>query len=115
VRCPSEKIAQSKDFFSVYPIGDGEKKRKKARSTDKKGAHDGTRNHVGMSKRLDLHSKEQESTGHQAALVIGGINLINTRTWATCKEAKHGDQREKIPKGTAATARAKGGVEGWRT
>jgi hypothetical protein len=30
------------------------------------------------------------------------------------KEAKRGDQREKMPKGTAATARAKGGVEGWR-
>ena len=26
----------------------------KARSSDKKGAHDGTRTHVGMSERLDL-------------------------------------------------------------
>jgi hypothetical protein len=34
------------------------------------------------------------------------------RIWVTCKEAKRGDQREKMPKGTASTARAKGGVEG---
>jgi hypothetical protein len=33
-----------------------------------------------MSKRLDLVIKEQEGTGHQAALVIGGINFINTGT-----------------------------------
>jgi hypothetical protein len=76
-----ERLRRAKKKYSVYPIGDGEKKRKKARSSDKKGAHDGTRTHVGMSKRLDLHSKEQESTSHQAALVIGGINLINTRTY----------------------------------
>jgi hypothetical protein len=50
-----------------------------------------------MSERLGLHRKGQESTSHQATLVIGGINLINTRIWATCKEAKHGDQR-KCPK-----------------
>ena len=29
-------------------------------------------------------------------------------------EVKRGDQREKMPKGTAATERAQGGVEGWR-
>jgi hypothetical protein len=34
---------------------------------------------------------------------------------ARSKEAQRGDQREKMPKGTASTARAKGGVEGWRT
>jgi hypothetical protein len=61
-----------------------------------------------MSRRLDLHSKEQKSRSHQAALVIWGIKLINTRIWATYKEAKRGDQREKMPRGTAATARAKG-------
>jgi hypothetical protein len=31
-----------------------------------------------MSKRLDLAIKEQEGTSHQATLVIGGINVINT-------------------------------------
>jgi hypothetical protein len=36
----------------VYPIGDGEKQ--KAKNCPKEGAHDGTRTHVGMSKRLDL-------------------------------------------------------------
>jgi hypothetical protein len=37
--------------------------------------------------------------------------------WAICKvqeEAKGGDQRGEMPKGTGATERAKGGVEGWR-
>jgi hypothetical protein len=115
VRCPSEKdCAEQRKKYSVYPIRDGEKVIKKARSSDKKGAHDGTRTNVGMSKRLDLHSKEQESTSHQAALVIGGINLINTRTCANMQGGKHGDLRAKMPKGAAATARAKGGVEGWR-
>jgi hypothetical protein len=36
------------------------------------------RTHVGMSKGLDLAIKEQEGTSHQAALVIGGIHVINT-------------------------------------
>jgi hypothetical protein len=44
----------------------------------KKGAHNGTRTHVGMSKRLDLRIRTG-STSHQAALVIGDISLINTR------------------------------------
>jgi hypothetical protein len=53
-----------------------------------------------MSERLDLYRKGQESTSHQAALVIllviGGINLINTKhqDMGNCKEAKHGDQRK---------------------
>jgi hypothetical protein len=33
-----------------------------------------------MIKRLDLINKEQEGTSHQAALVVGGIHIINTRT-----------------------------------
>jgi hypothetical protein len=114
VRCSSEKDCAEQRKKIPYIRSETEKK-EEARSSDKKGPRDGTQTHVGMSKRLDLHSKEQESTDHQAALVIGGIDLINTRIWATCKEAKHGDQREKMPEGTAATARAKGGVEGWRT
>ena len=31
-----------------------------------------------MSKRLDLVIEEKEGTSHQAALVIGGIKVINT-------------------------------------
>jgi hypothetical protein len=31
-----------------------------------------------MSKRLDLAINEQEGAIHQATLVIGGINVINT-------------------------------------
>jgi hypothetical protein len=73
---------------------------------------------VGMSKGLDLHSKERESTSHQAALVIGGINLINTRH-QDMGNMQGGETRrsEKCPKakGAAAIAGAKGGVEGWRT
>jgi hypothetical protein len=30
-----------------------------------------------MSKRLDLAIQEQEGTSHQAALVVGGINVIS--------------------------------------
>jgi hypothetical protein len=80
-----ERLRRAKKKDSVYPIGDGENKIIKGRSSDKKGAHDGTRTHVGMSERLDLHSKKQGSTSHQVTLVIGdsisdrGINLINTR------------------------------------
>jgi hypothetical protein len=44
----------------------------------KRGARDGTRTHVGMSKRSDLHNKGQESTSHQAALATGRTNLIYT-------------------------------------
>jgi hypothetical protein len=33
-----------------------------------------------MSKGLDLITKEQGGTSHQATLVIGGINFINTGT-----------------------------------
>jgi hypothetical protein len=62
-----------------------------------------------------VRSKEQKITSHQAALVIGGIHLINIRTLY----GQHARRRntEKMSKGTAATARAKGGVEveGWRT
>jgi hypothetical protein len=95
VRCPSEKGCaeqRKKEKDSVYSIRDGENKIKKPGAQTKKGPAMGlepygTRTHVGMSKGLDLHSKEQESTSHQAALVVGGINLINTRTWATCNEA----------------------------
>jgi hypothetical protein len=67
---------------SVYPIGEGEKQKAKKMSKKKglQGAHDGTRTHVGMSKRLDLVIKEQEGTSHQATLVIGGITFINTGT-----------------------------------
>jgi hypothetical protein len=53
MRCPIEKIR----------ISDRRREEKKSQGLGpKKGAHDGTRTHVGMSKRLDLHSKEREST-----------------------------------------------------
>jgi hypothetical protein len=61
----------------VHPIGDGNKITKPGART-KKGAHNGTRTHVGMTKRLDLRIRTG-STSHQAALVIGDISLINTR------------------------------------
>jgi hypothetical protein len=51
--------------------------------------------HVGMSKGLDLVIKEQEGTSHQAALVIGGINVINTGIG-------HGQCAPKHPKGMSA-------------
>jgi hypothetical protein len=55
VYCASEgdpgSREREKDF--VYPIGDGEKQKAK-NIVQKEGAHDGTRTHVGMSKRLDL-------------------------------------------------------------
>jgi hypothetical protein len=63
-----ERLRRAKKKDSVYPIGDGENKIKKARSPDKKRGprcDSDTRTHVGMSERLDLHSKEQESTRHQ--------------------------------------------------
>jgi hypothetical protein len=61
-----------------------------------------------MSKRLDLHSKEQESTSHQATLLIGGIDLINTRIWANMQGGEtRRSEREKMPKGAAATATAR--------
>jgi hypothetical protein len=59
------------------------RRRRKAKSqkfVQKEVAHDGTRTHVGMSKRLDLIIKDQEGTSHQATHVIGGINVINTGT-----------------------------------
>jgi hypothetical protein len=41
------------------------KEKKKSQELDKKGPFDdGSRTDVGVSKRLDLHSKEQESTSH---------------------------------------------------
>jgi hypothetical protein len=55
-----------------------DRRRRKAKSqkfVQKEGARDGTRTHVGMSKRLDLAIKGEEGTSHQAALVIGGIML----------------------------------------
>jgi hypothetical protein len=61
-----ERLRRAKIFFPVYPIGDGEKEKKKTRSSDKKGARDGIRTHVGMGKGFNLHSKEQESTNHQS-------------------------------------------------
>jgi hypothetical protein len=60
-----------------------DRRRRKAKSkknVQKEGPHDGIRTHVGMSKRLDLVIKEQEGTSHQATLVIGGINFVNTGT-----------------------------------
>jgi hypothetical protein len=62
-----------------YIRSETEKKKSQAGAQTKKGARGGTRAHVCMSEGLDLHRKGQESTSHQAALVIGGINLINTR------------------------------------
>jgi hypothetical protein len=49
-----ERLSRAKKKDSVYPIGDGNKIKKPGART-KKGAHNGTRTHVGMSKRLDLH------------------------------------------------------------
>jgi hypothetical protein len=52
-----------------------QEKMEKPEAWPKKGAHDGTRPeptcHVGMSKRLDLRNKGQESTGH----VISGMPI----------------------------------------
>jgi hypothetical protein len=64
-------------------------RRRKAKSqklVQKEGAYDGTRTHVGMSKRLDLVIKGQEGTSHQAALMTGGTYVINTGNmiWAIC-------------------------------
>jgi hypothetical protein len=57
------------------------KKKKRARSlAQKKGPTMGLEpTYVGMSKRLGLYNKEQESTSHQAALVTGRTGLIYTR------------------------------------
>jgi hypothetical protein len=59
---------------------DRRRKKKSEIWPQKNGAHNGTRTHMGMIKRLDLINKEQEGTSHQAALVVGGIHIINTRT-----------------------------------
>jgi hypothetical protein len=61
-----ERLHRAKKTNTPYTRSETEKrKEKKARSPDKKGPHDATRTHVGMSKGLDLHSKEQESTSHR--------------------------------------------------
>jgi hypothetical protein len=110
--------AKKKRFRIAIRSETEKRKEKKARSADKKGARDGTRTHVGMSKRLDLHSKEQEITSHQAALVMHRGHKSYKHQPGHGQHARRRNtemRREEMPKGTAATGRAKGGVEGWRT
>jgi hypothetical protein len=63
---------------SVHPIGDGNKITKPGART-KKGAHNGTRTHVGMSKRLDLRIRTGKHEPSSCACDRGHISLINTR------------------------------------
>jgi hypothetical protein len=52
-----------------------QEKMEKPEAWPKKGAHDGTRTrtHAGMSKRLDLRNKGQESTSHPSISPCGGF------------------------------------------
>jgi hypothetical protein len=112
-----ERLRRAKKKDSVYPIGDGENKIKKARSSDKKRGPRWDLNPRGYEQGI---GPAQQRTGkHEPSSCAWdrghkSYKHQDNRTWATCKEAKHGDQR-KCPKGTAATARAKGGVKGRRT
>jgi hypothetical protein len=79
----AKDCAEQRKKDSVYPRSETEQM-KKPEALPKKGAHDGTRTHVGMSKRLDLQNKEQESTGHQAK--ISNKSYIATPGWSSYKQ-----------------------------
>jgi hypothetical protein len=72
-------------------------KSKKPEGSPKKGARGGTWTHVGMSKGLHLVIEEKGGTSHQAALVIGGMEVINTGMgygqWAPKHSKGMGPQR----------------------
>jgi hypothetical protein len=115
VRCPSEKYCAEQKRKKPYIRGDGEKK--KAKSLAKKRAPRWDSNPRGCEQGI---GPAQQRTGRHepssCACDRGHKSYKHQdRRWAICKEAKRGDQGDKMPKGTAATARAKGGVEGWRT
>ena len=73
-----ERLSRAKKKDSVYPIGDGNKTKKPGARTQK-GARNGTRTHVGMSKRLDLHIRTGKHEPSSCACDRGDISLINTR------------------------------------
>ena len=107
----ARKIAQSKkNKHTVYPIGDGEKKRKESQKPRQKRAPRCDSNPRGYEQGI---GPAQQRTGKhepsQAALVIGRINLINTRQDIGNMQGgeTRRSERAKMPKGTAATARAR--------